>query len=142
MHNQTLSKQLYKVFLICIRYTPIVLSINFISGLVCIYHNINIPIFSYFGGVSFIFLGLLYLISWVFQFCHLYRIPLHHVTICNVLGLIHQCSNYMIDVITVYRIYSIITGITALLYVWFVYKNQDRKTIQHIKKLVDSLCPY
>lgn len=140
MNNQPLSKNLYKIFLICLRYTPIALAINYIAGSICSYYNIYSPFFSYFGGVSFLFLGLLYLMSWVFQFCHLYRIPLHYVTICNILGFIHQATDYLIDVMVMYRLYSIITGVAALLYVWFVYKNRDRNTMQHIKKLVDRMC--
>lgn len=140
MNKPTLSKQLYKVFLICLRFTPITLAINFIASLICNYYKIYCFFFLYFGGVSFIFLGLLYLMSWVFQFCHLYRIPLHYVTICNIIGLTDKWTHYAINVLTLYRMYGIITGIALLLYVWFVYKNRDKNTIQHVKHLVDRMC--
>lgn len=87
MRNPSISKYLYKTFLIVTKYIPIILALVFVTTLIFNYLGKAVPILAYFGGVSFVFIGLLYLMSFVFQFCHLYRIPLHYVTIGNSIGI-------------------------------------------------------
>lgn len=140
MHNTNINKYLYKIFLISTKYTPITLAICFIANLVCNYFKIIAPILVYFGGVSFSFLMLLYLISWVFQFCHLYRIPLHYITVGNVIGLCNQWFQYPISSMNMARVYFVITGIAVCIYIWFMYKNRNNPKIDPIKQLCDNYC--
>jgi hypothetical protein len=138
MKDPKLNKYLYKVFLICVKYTPITLAVIFIINLICAYCKVTIPILSYIGGVSFIFLGLLYLISFVFKFCHLYKIPLHYITLGNIIGI---CDNYgLININNLWmsRIYFIITGVALCVYIWVIYKNRNKPKIDHIKQLCDT----
>lgn len=140
MSKPNINKYLYKVFLTCVKYTPITLSICFILNLVCNYYRISCPILSYIGGVSFIFIALLYLMSWVFQFCYLYRIPLHYVTIGNLLGLGNKVLGHPISSINMYRVYFILTGITIVSYIWFASTNRHNPKINYIHQLCDLYC--
>ena len=140
MHNPTINKYLYKIFLTCTKYIPIVISITFIINLTCNYCKVCIPFLSYFGGVSLLFLGLLYLLSWVFQFCHLYRIPLYYITIGNLIGVINKSSKHPIASISMYRFYFILTGIMLILYIWFMYKNRNNPKVAHAKQFLDKYC--
>lgn len=140
MHNPTINKYLYKIFLAFVKYLPVTLALVFIGSTGCNYCRIYSPIFAYFGGTSFLFLGLLYIISYVFQFCHLYRIPLHYVVIVNGVGILNKAFNCFISTILMYRLYVIITGIALLIYLWFMYKNRNNPKIDHIKQLCDSYC--
>lgn len=140
MHNPTINKYLYKLFLVFVKYLPITLAIIFILNLWYNYHKIYSYIFSYFGGVSFLFLGLLYLISYVFQFCHLYRIPLHYIVIGNGIGTFNKVFQYPIDSIVMYRLYFILTGIALLIYIWFMYKNRNNPKVDRAKQILDKYC--
>ena len=134
------NKRLYKVFLGFIKYIPSLLALVFISGTTCSYLKLSIPIIAYFGGVSFLFLVLLYLISWVFQFCHLYRIPLYYVTLGNVVGMLDKYGVLPFDNVIMCRIYFILTGIALIVYIWFMYKNRNKPKIDYIKQLCDNCC--
>lgn len=138
MHNSNINKYLYKIFLIVVKYTPTVLALVYIATLVCNYFKIPAIGLTYFGGVSFMFIGLLYLISLVFQFCHLFKIPLYYVTTGNVLGILNKSLSYPVGALMMYRVYFIFTGIALLVYIWFMYKNRNKPKIDHIKKLCDS----
>ena len=98
------------------------------------------PILSYLGGASFIFLALLYLMSWVFQFCHLYRIPLYYITIGNIIGLLNYWFDYPVRAVVMARIYCILTGVMIFIYIWLVYKNRNKPKVDRIKQLCDSFC--
>ena len=140
MREQNINKYLYKIFLTFTKYIPIILSLVFISGTVCSYFELSVPIISYFGGVSFLFIILLYLISLVFKFCHLYRIPLHYVTLGNCVGILDGYGLIPLDNVVISRIYFILTGIAVVIYIWFMYKNRNKPKIDHIKQLCDNYC--
>lgn len=140
MQQTSISKNLYKIFLVFTKYLPITLALVFIANLFCNYYKIQIPILSYIGGVSFTFIGLLYLIAEVFKFCHLFKIPLHYVTIGNLIGIIDSYGMIPVDNVIMGRVYFLITGIALITYIWFMYKNRNKPKIDHIKQLCDNYC--
>lgn len=140
MHKSNISKNLYKIFLGFTKYLPLILAIFFIANIILAYFKISLPFMYYFGGTSFIFIALLYLISWVFQFCHLYRIPLHYVTLSNVIGIADSYKLIPLDNLNITRVYFIIAGVAAIAYIWFMYKNRNKPKIDHIKQLCDNYC--
>lgn len=133
-----INKSLYKIFLICTKYTPITLAVLYIINLYCNYCGLIVPLLMYIGGVSFMFIGLLYIMSWVFQFCYLYRIPLHYITIGNVIGILNKSLSYPIDALMMFRIYFILSGVMIVCYIWFIYKNRNNPKIDHIKQLCET----
>ena len=138
MDNTYLNKHLYKAFLIFIKYIPLALAAMFLSGIICNYIGFTVPALIYIGGTSYTFLGLLYLISFVFKFCILHRIPLHYVTIGNVFGMLDKYCSFSLSTLTMFRIYFILTGIMAIVYIWFVYKNRNKPKVDPIKQLCES----
>ena len=71
------NKNLYKIFLIVIKYIPTVLAICKVITLITQYFKFRIFILTCIGGTSLIMLLLLYLISYIFKFCLTHRLPLH-----------------------------------------------------------------
>lgn len=140
MPNPNINKRLYKIFLVFIKYIPSMLSLTFLSGTICSYLNITVPLIAYFGGVSLLFILLMYLISWVFQFCYLYRIPLYYVTTGNVVGVLDKYGVLPFDNVVMCRIYFILTGISLIIYIWFMYKNRNKPKIDYIKQLCENCC--
>lgn len=140
MSNHNISKYLYKIFLICAKYIPVILSIIFIINVFCAYLKITIPILSYLGGVSFIFIILLYLISIVFQFCYLYRLPIHYITLGNFIGIIDKHFTISISNVMLFRVYFILFGIMLIAYVWLMYKNRNNPKVDPIKQLCETYC--
>jgi hypothetical protein len=70
-HNKFLNKNLYKIFLSVVKFIPITtLCIKIISTVLNLL-NIVLPILTYLGGTSILFMVLLYLISYVFNYCYL-----------------------------------------------------------------------
>lgn len=135
-----MNKNLYKIFLSIVKYIPLILSICFIINLILRYFKIVSPIIAYFGGASFLFIIVLYLISFVFKFCYLYRIPLHYITINNIFGIFYKCGIITFSIINMYRLYFILTGIVLIVYIWLMYKNRNNPKIDPIKQLCETYC--
>lgn len=128
------NKNLYKLFINIIKYIPITLLILFIINLFLNYFGIHTIIMPCIGGMSIISLALLYLISYVFRFCYLYRLPLNYITIINVINIIIQKFN-IISPINLYRFCFIFLGIFLVIYIYYWYKNRNNPKVDYISEL-------
>lgn len=140
MNEATINKNLYKIFLAAVKFTPITLIILQLIGTILNYFGITSLILNCVGGTSIIFIILLYLISYVFKFCYLYRIPLNYMTIIIVIKLSDAFINLSINSITLYRIYAIITGLFIVTFIYYMYKNRKSKKVDYIKELCQRYC--
>lgn len=140
MNEVAISKNLYKIFLAAVKFTPITLIILQLIGTILNYFGITSLILNCVGGTSIIFIILLYLISYVFKFCYLYRIPLHYMTVIIVIKLSDAFINLPINSITLYRIYAVITGLFIVTFIYYMYKNRKSKKVDYIKELCQRYC--
>ena len=131
-------KNLYKIFLGFIKVIPNILAICKIIGLILSYFNINSFLITCIGGTSIITLILLYLISYVFKFCGLYRLSLNYVSIITILSIFDWYIGIPISTKVIWRIYAIITGIFITLWIIIWYKNRNNPKVDHIKQLCDK----
>lgn len=138
MNNAFVNKNLYKIFLSFVKYVPNILSITKIITLILNYFNIHLFCLTCFGGTSIIMLILLYLISFLFKFCGLYRLSLNYVTLITAISIFDWYIGIPIPMDMTWRLYGIISGvfITSWIIIW--YKNRKNPKIDHIKQLCDS----
>lgn len=138
MNNAFVNKNLYKMFLSVVKFTPNILAIMKIIGLVLSYFKISTFIITCFGGTSIVLLVLLYLISYLFKFCGIYRLSLNYVTLITALSIFDWYVGIPASMETIWRIYAIITGVfmTSWIVIW--YKNRKNPKIDHIKQLCDA----
>ena len=138
MNNVLPSKILFKTFLSLIKIIPNILAIGKILGLVLMYLKCSTFALTCFNGTSIIFLVLLYLITYVFRFCGIYRLSLNYVSLITVLSIFDWYIGIPASMETKWRIYGIITGtfMTSWIIIW--YKNRKNPKIDHIKQLCDS----
>lgn len=122
--NANLNKRLYKLLIVVLRYIPVVLSINDILHSVLSYYNINCYILSCLGGVSMIFLLMLYIISYVFRFCYLYRIPLYFITVTNLTALYDLYIGISLEDIQMIRIYLMLFVVSMISFIYLKIKNK------------------
>jgi hypothetical protein len=136
--NDVLRKNLYKIFLSIVKFLPIILSCFQIVLTVCNYLGRSVPLVTYVGGSSFIFIGLLFIMSYVFQFCYLYRIPLWYITIIGLINVLRYLNILSISLLWFYQIIAIITGAFMVLFIYYMYKNRHKPKIDHIKQLCEN----
>ena len=129
MINTSINKNYYKIFLIIVKYIPNILALMKMSGLILSYFHISTFSLTCISGTSLIFLMLLYLISYIFQFCGTHRVSLNYVTSVTLLTIIDFYIGIPLKVDSLYRLYTIITGvfITSWIIIW--YKNRHNLNI-------------
>lgn len=134
------NKKLYKLFISLIKFLPITLSVIHIIALIINYIGFKTTLLACLGGSSILFIGLLFIISFVFKFCYLYRIPLWYITIMNIMNIIRFFIGIPIDLELLYRIYLIMTGFFTTLFIGYMYKNRNNPKVDPIKHLCENYC--
>lgn len=95
--ERSVNKNLYKIFLVLLKYTPITLAINDVLHSILSYYEVKCYFLSSLGGVSIFYLITLYILSYVFRFCYLYRIPLYYITMTNIIATYDVYKGIMVD---------------------------------------------
>lgn len=140
MNTQTINKNLYKIFLILLKYTPITLMTLFIIGFTLSVFKIPVFIITCLGGTSLITLGILYMLSYIFKFCDLFRLPLHYITITNIISIINVVFKLSLSTIFMFKLYLLFAGIVLIWYIYSAYKNRNKPKIDHIKQFCEKFC--
>ena len=134
------NKTLYKIFLVFSKYLPIILFIIQSISLIFNYFRISIPILSCIGGSSLIFMGLLLIISYVFNFCYLYRIPIYGNALLGIICILRYSGLLPIDLIDLYRIFAFIFCSTTITYIVLMYKNRNKPKVDYIRSFCENYC--
>lgn len=122
MEEKVVNKTLYKLLITLLKYTPFVLLLNDILHTLLSYLNYNIYIFNYIGGVSLIFIVILYILSYVFRFCSIFRFPLYYITITNIISLYDMYYTIPLSDLNLIRMYFILFGMTIIGIIYFKVK--------------------
>ena len=138
MNGSLVTKNLYKIFLSLVKFIPNFLAIIKIITLILHSFNKTSFVLTCIGGTSVTLLVLLYLISYIFKFCGIYRLSLNYVTLVTVLSIYDWYIGLPISQSAVWRMYSIITGVfmTSWIIIWYTHRHNPK--IDHIKQLCDK----
>lgn len=136
--NNHINKRLYKIFLITLKYIPIFLACIHTVNIYMQYVGMELVIFPLISGTSFPFLLLLFIMSYVFQFCYLYRIPLWYLTLNWLMIILDALIGIPISTLNIFRIYAIMFGIFIIIFIIYMYKNRNKPKIDHFKQMCEN----
>jgi len=132
------NKTTYKIFLIVIKYIPTILALAKMFGLTLSYFGITSFFLTCVSGTSILFLGLLYLISFIFRFCGLYRLSLNYITLITGISICDWYFDFPIEMSGMYSIYAVISGIFITTWIAYWYTHRNNPKVDHIKRLCDN----
>ena len=134
------NKTLYKIFLGATKYLPILLFLIQTIALIANYFNIVLPVLTCIAGSSILFMILLLLISYVFKYCYLYRIPIWGNITIGILCILRILGLLPIDLINLYRIFAFISSSTIILYIITTYKNRNNPKVDYFRNFCERYC--
>lgn len=130
---ERLNKKYYKLFLIILKYTPFILMIIDLLSTSFSYFNISCNLLSYIGGVSLIFLIILYILSTIFKYCTLYRFPLYYITVTNIIAIVDNYYKLPLSDLNLLRLYFVILGLLFVVYVKIFNKRSTTEVSQWLR---------
>ena len=123
---KSIDKRWYKVTLELLKVIPMLLaSCDALNTLTCLL-GYDFIILSFIGGVSFLTLAFLYLVSYVFRFCIYHRMFLHYVLVNNIISTLEFTVGLPVDFLGLCCIFSVNFCIFLFLILYF-YKKEKLK---------------
>ena len=93
------------------------------------YFRINNEWLSYIGSASAINIVYLYIASYVFRFCYLYRLSLHSIVLTNLLALYDTLVGIPITDLNILRVYLVILLIGVISFIKFKTNDKANKIV-------------
>ena len=87
MEVKSRNKTLYKIELYSAKIVPMIIAAICLANTILSYFYIDLEIFSYLCGVSFIVLVRFYITSYAYKFCEYHRMFLHYIVIANLINI-------------------------------------------------------
>lgn len=115
VEEKRVNKEQYKLVLKYIKVIPMLIALCDVLNTITCFLGFDIEIFSFIGGISFLTLAFLYLISCVFKFCIYHRMFLHYILFNNIVGTLEYTVGIPISTQAFITLWSMITGIFMFL---------------------------
>lgn len=93
---------------------PVLVCITYILNTGLSYFYIDVPLLSTLSGVSVITILLMYLCSYVFNFCSWHRLLIHYITLNAILDNVDYYIGIPLKSVDIYLIHIILLGILIL----------------------------
>lgn len=125
--ERRIDKRWYKVTLGLLKVIPMLLATcDALNTLTCLL-GYDLVVLSFIGGVSFLTLAFLYLVSYVFRFCIYHRMFLHYVLVNNIISTLEFTIGLPINFLGLCCIFSV--NFCVFLFLILYFHQKERKKI-------------
>jgi hypothetical protein len=128
MVERNLTKSIYKIELVIIKFIPYIIALVYLLNNILSYIGIDLPILSLFAGTSILTILFLYISSFVFKFCIYHRLPLYYIFIADIINYYDNIIGIPINNRSLFILNLIIAGVFILLIVYFKFKQHESRT--------------
>ena len=114
--ENSVSKDLYKVFLLILRGIPYIIAICYVVFTAAFYFGLELNVIGYIGSCSILTWVFLYVSSFVFKFCKYHRTPLYYVLLNDVINVIDTYIGIPISTNDFFVLHIAILGAVIIVY--------------------------
>lgn len=114
--ENSVSKPMYKVFLLILRGIPYIISLCYIAFTTAFYFGLELNVIGYIGSCSVLTWLFLYISSFVFKFCKYHRIPLYYVLLNDIINVIDTYIGIPISTNNFFVLHIAILGAIIIVY--------------------------
>lgn len=126
--DDKISPRTYKIALILIKIIPMLIAICYGANSLLAYFGIGLEVIGYL--IIYLFITLLYILSYVFKFCAYHRMFIHYILSIDVLNTIDYHIGLPLGDLGVWILYAVITCIAMFITLYlYVKQNKTNKGI-------------
>lgn len=118
---------LYKLKLICVKITPILVSALYLLNIIMDYCDLRSDILDYIAGTSLLTTIPMYVSSYAFRFCKYHRMFIHYIVVNNIITMIDDLVYIPVSDAAMFSLFLIVAGIFMYLVLYYYMKYGDRK---------------
>lgn len=126
------SKSLYKIFLLLLKYIPMLIASCYALGTLAAIFHIDLFVLSHLAGISLFSWIFIYISAIVFDFCIYHKMFLWYVFVDDVISLIDYYTDIPIGRFNLIAIHSLLIIILLFLLLYFHVKNNKRLNRKNI----------
>lgn len=128
-----MSKNLYKVLIVMLKYIPMIISLCYLANTITAYVGIDIPVLSSITGMSLLTWIFIYIATIVFKFCSYHRMFLYYILIVDITNIIDYYIGIPVSDFQLLMLHSIITGISLFIILFLYLKVNGTKVNKKIQ---------
>lgn len=123
------SKRLYKLFIVTLKYIPMIISSCYILNTILAITRIDFPLLSMLSGLSILTWIFMYLATIVFRFCNYHRMFLWYILLSDTVNTVDYYIDLPINDFNMYAINISLIGIFLfiILYLYVKSRRQNAK---------------
>lgn len=119
-------KLMYKLELVSVKYTPVIVAFSILIGLIFSYLEIAIPLIDTLFGASIIATIPMYISSYTYKFCSYHRMFIHYIVLVHLIDTCDILIGIPLNDFNLLILYLIITGIFLLLILYYHQKCKNK----------------
>lgn len=127
--KRKVNKHLYKLFIIILKYIPMIIALFYVLNVVLYYYGINIECISNITGMSLFTWIFLYITVHVFRFCVYHRMFLWYIFAEDLLNIVDYYYELPLDTCKLLMLHSFIIGIFLFIILYMYVKSYKKPTI-------------
>ena len=121
--DNSIRPRYYKVVLLLIKFIPMLIALCYGANSLLAYFDKQLDILGYL--VFYLFIALLYLLSYVFHFCAYHRMFIHYILSIDILNTIDYYVGLPFEDLGVFFVYAVTTCI-AMFITLYLYVKQTK----------------
>lgn len=124
----------YKIELLYIKYSPMIISLAVLANTILSYFNIYIEFFNYLFGISLLTVGHMYNSSKVYKFCKYHRMFIHYIVVNAIINAVDYYVGIPLNDFNLLMLYMIISALFLFLILYYHQKFGGRTYERNNKK--------
>lgn len=122
------SKVLYKVFLVALKYIPILIALSYISNTMLCWFGIDVSVLSNISGMSLLTWLFMYIATYVFKFCTYHRLLLYFILVDDSINIYDYYFTIPLEDHIMLEIHTSLIGILVIVLLINHVRNHKKST--------------
>lgn len=137
VEEKCLRNKQYKLFLIMLKYIPMLIALIYTLNTFAAFMGIDIPAANNIAGISLLTWIFMYIATVVFKFCVYHRMFLYYILVVDIVNIIDYYIGIPVSDFQLLMLHSIIIGI-SLFIVLFLYLKYRKSNETQVRKKIQK----
>lgn len=137
VEEKCLRNKQYKLFLIMLKYIPMLIALIYTLNTFAAFMGIDIPAANNIAGISLLTWIFMYIATVVFKFCVYHRMFLYYILVVDIVNIIDYYIGIPVSDFQLLMLHSIIMGI-SLFIVLFLYLKYRKSNEAQVRKKIQK----
>ena len=125
------SKTLYKIFLLTLKYIPVIVTLAYISNTLLCWTKIDTPVLSNIAGMSLLTWLFIYVATYVFKFCEYHRLLLYYILLDDSINIYDYYFTIPFESHVTLELHTSLIGILVILILVNHVKSNKKSVVKN-----------